>query len=555
MPGGAGKGVAVTKLLQNRANPHPVPIRILPVTGHKWLTRLLAAGSGILAAAAGVAVATAVAGALTGVPSPLISVGNRTIDMAPPALKDYAIEQFGTADKPILIASVAVVIVLVAAAAGVIGLRRPAVALVITALLGLAALAAAVTDRTATASTWLVILPSLIAIAVSMAALAWLLTTLSRRSGDTSRQWLSPHPGDDVPSGFDRRRFLAAAMATGTVVVAGGIVTRLVSGSAAASSRADIRLPVPASPSGPVPRGTEIGLRGVTPYITPNADFYRIDTNLEVPDVPADTWTMRIHGKVDTELELSYEDLLNERLIERRITLTCVSNEVGGELAGNATWIGVPLKDLLDRAGVQPGADALKSVSVDDFTIGTPVEAVMDGRDAMIAIAMNGEPLPLEHGFPARMVVPGLYGYVSATKWLTEIEVTSFADFTAYWTERDWAAEAPIKTASRIDVPRSFQTLSAGAVRAGGVAWAQTTGVEKVEVRVDEGPWQPVTLGTQDTLDTWRQWSWQWDDATPGLHTLTVRATDKSGQTQTSERAAPRPDGATGWHSVQFTVE
>ncbi|CAN5423921.1 sulfite oxidase [soil metagenome] len=545
---------AETKLLQNRANPQVVSDRILTVMGRKWLTRLFAAASGILAAAAGVAVATAVAGALTGVPSPLISVGNRTIDMAPPALKDFAIKQFGTADKPILLASVAVVIVLVAAVAGVMGIRRPAAALGITALLGLVALGAAVTDRTATASTGLVVLPSLVAIAVSRGALAWLLTTLNRRSGDSGR-WLAPHPEDDLPSGFERRRFLVAAMATGTVVVTGGAVTRLVSGSAAAASRADIRFPLPASPSGPVPRGTEVGLRGVSPYLTANADFYRIDTNLQVPDVPADTWTLRIHGRVDSELELSYEDLLNERLIERRITLTCVSNEVGGELAGNATWIGVPLKDLLDRAGIQPGADALRSVSVDDFTIGTPVEAVMDGRDAMIAIAMNGEPLPLEHGFPARMVVPGLYGYVSATKWLTEIEVTRFADFTAYWTERDWAAEAPIKTASRIDVPRSFQTLSADAVRAGGVAWAQTTGVEKVEVQVDEGQWQQVTLGTQDTLDTWRQWSWQWDDATPGLHTLTVRATDKSGQTQTSERVTPRPDGATGWHSVQFTVE
>jgi len=525
------------------------------VSRYRATTRLGAAGAGILAASAGVAVSTAVSGLLTGVPSPLISVANRAIDLAPPALKDFAVEQFGTADKPILIGSVAVVIALVAAAAGLIGLRHPRAALAITALLGLAALAAAATDRTATASPVLIALPAVTALAVSMAALAWMLATLGRRAGRTADNWLAPHPGDDVSGGFDRRRFLAAVMATGAAATAGGVVSRLVGGSAAAASRADVRVPLPASPAGPVPDGVEAGVRGVTPYLTPNADFYRIDTNLQVPDVPADTWTLRIHGMVDEELELSFEDLLNERLIERRVTLTCVSNEVGGELAGNATWIGVPLKDLLERAGVHQDADALRSVSVDGFTIGTPLEAVMDGRDAMIAIAMNGEPLPLEHGFPARMVVPGLYGYVSATKWLTEIEATRFSDFTAYWTERDWAPEAPIKTASRIDVPRAFQSLPADAVRAGGVAWAQTTGIAKVEVRVDEGEWENATLAAEDTLDTWRQWSWQWQAATPGTHTLTVRATDRSGSTQTSERVPPRPDGATGWHSVQFTVE
>jgi len=525
------------------------------VTGLRVSTRLAAAGAGVLAAATGVAVATAVAGALSGVPSPLISVGNRAIDLAPPALKDFAVQQFGTADKPILIGGVAVVIMLLAAAAGLIGLHRPRLALALTAVLGLTALAAAATDRTATASSLLVVLPALIAIVVSMSALAWLLATLGRPRDRSRDNWLAAHPGDDLPVGFDRRRFLVAVMATSAAAAAGGVVTRLVAGSAAASSRAGVAVPVPGSPAGPVPRGVEAGVRGVTPYLTPNAEFYRIDTNLQVPDVPAESWTLRIHGLVDTELELSYEDLLAERLIERRITLTCVSNEVGGDLIGNATWIGVPLKDLLDRAGVAQDADALRSVSVDGFTIGTPVAAVMDGRDAMIAIAMNGEPLPLEHGFPARMVVPGLYGFVSATKWLTEIEVTRFSDFTAYWTERDWAPEAPIKTASRIDVPRAFESLPVDAVRTGGVAWAQGTGIAKVEVSVDEGPWQPAQLAAEDTLDTWRQWSWQWDDATPGSHTLSVRATDKSGQTQTSERVQPRPDGATGWHNIQFTVE
>jgi DMSO/TMAO reductase YedYZ molybdopterin-dependent catalytic subunit len=258
---------------------------------------------------------------------------------------------------------------------------------------------------------------------------------------------------------------------------------------------------------------------------------------------------------VDQELNLSFRDLLKERLVERRITLTCVSNEVGGPYVGNATWLGVPVRDLLARAGVEDGADAVKSTSADDMTIGTPLSALTDdSRDALIAVGMNGEPLPLAHGFPVRMVVPGLYGYVSATKWLIDLEVTRFSDFKAYWTKRGYDAEAPIKMSSRIDVPKSFQTFPKDAVRVGGVAWAQNTGIERVEVKVDDGAWQDVDLADEDSVDTWRQWSWQWDDATEGSHQLTVRATDKNGTTQTSDRARIAPDGSTGWHSVQFRV-
>jgi hypothetical protein len=275
---------------------------------------------------------------------------------------------------------------------------------------------------------------------------------------------------------------------------------------------------------------------------------------LSVPDVSADSWRLKVHGLVDEDIELSYADLLELPLVERRITLTCVSNEVGGPYIGNATWIGVRVKDVLAMAGVQQGADAVKSSSVDGFTIGTPLDALTDDRDALLAIAMNGEPLPLEHGFPVRLVVPGLYGFVSATKWVVDLEVTRFEDFTAYWTERDWSVEAPIKTASRIDVPGSFQTLKASSAAFGGVAWAQTTGIAKVEVKVDGGDWQDAELSTEDSLDTWRQWSYRWLDATPGTHNVTVRATDRSGFTQTSDRVPPRPDGATGWQSVDFTV-
>jgi DMSO/TMAO reductase YedYZ molybdopterin-dependent catalytic subunit len=239
--------------------------------------------------------------------------------------------------------------------------------------------------------------------------------------------------------------------------------------------------------------------------------------------------------------------------VERRITLACVSNEVGGRYAGNATWLGVPLRELLLRAGVDPDADAVRSTSVDGMTIGTPLSALLDDRGALLAVGMNGEPLPLEHGFPARMVVPGLYGYVSATKWVVDLEVTRFADFAAYWTERGFAEQAPIKTFSRIDVPTSFAQLDAGTNAVAGVAWAQNVGIAKVEVDVDGDGWRPARLAVEDDIATWRPWVYEWD-AEPGNHTIQVRATDKNGDTQTSQRVPPRPDGATGWHSVNVSV-
>jgi len=528
------------------------------VSKYKATTRLQAAGAGILAAVAGLAVSSGVSSLLTGVPSPVVAVGNRVIDWTPTPVKNWAIETFGDADKPILIGSVLAVIVLFAALAGVIGLRRPTIAIAMTAVLGVAALMISATDRTATAPAFLVVLPSLLALMVSMFALAWLLATLARRSSDTRNRWLAPHPGDQLPSGFDRRRFLVAAMATGATVAAGGIVTKLFGGAAATGSRlaAAGRIPMPTDPAGPIPAGTQLELDGITSYITPNDTFYRVDTALQVPDVPTDTWTLRIHGMVDEEVELTFEDLLGMRLVERRVTLTCVSNQVGGQLAGNATWIGVPLKDVFDMVGIQSGADAVLATSADNWTCATPIADMID-RDGFLAIAMNGEPLPLEHGFPVRVVVPGLYGMVSATKWVVDLEVTRLNDVEAYWTERGWAEEAPIKTQSRIDTPRGFQELKPaadGTLTMGGVAWAQTTGIAKVEVSIDDGDWQEAKLGTEDTLDTWRMWTWTWADPTPGNHNITVRATDRSGYTQTSDQAETLPDGATGWHNIQFVV-
>ena len=501
--------------------------------------------SGVLAAAAGTSAATGLAALLGGVPSPIVSVGNGAVDLAPGTLKDFAVREFGTADKPILIGGVILTLAVLAAIAGIIGLRNPRLAYAITAALGLIALASAATDRTAEAPRIVVILPALVTIIVSLALLSAFLKAIR----------LAPHPSDDLVSAFDRRKFLKVVLGAGAIVVFGGAIGKLFDTGAARASREALRIPTPADAAAPVPAGVSPDVKGISKYLTPNRDFYRVDTALRVPDVPAEGWNLRIHGMVDTELNLSFRDLLRERLVERRITIACVSNEVGGPYIGNATWIGVPIRDLLERAGMKNGADAVLSTSADDFTVGTPLSDLTDGRDALLAIAMNGQPLPVEHGFPVRMVVPGLYGYVSATKWLVDMEVTRFADFTAYWTDRDWDPKAPIKTSSRIDVPRSSQSFARDKVRAGGVAWAQTKGIKRVEVRVDDGDWVEADLAAEDTADTWRQWSWQWDGATPGTHELTVRSTDASGYTQTSKRASPRPDGATGWHSVQFSVD
>ena len=515
---------------------------------HVQTTRVRWAGalSGILAAAAGVSVATGLAALLTGVPSPVESIGNRAIDLTPQFLKEFAIRQFGTNDKPVLIGGMIVTLLLVAAVAGWIGTRRPRIAYGIFIALGVLALGAAALDRTATASRAPTLVPALVTLVVGLGALAVLLRAIE----------LAPKSGDEVPGGFHRRDFLRAVLGVSAGIALGGVVTKFLGQNTAAESRRAVTLPRAAVPASPVAVGVDAGVKGVSSFITPNRDFYRIDTALRVPQVPVDGYTLRIHGMVDRELELSFRDMLKERLVEKRITLTCVSNEVGGPYVGNAAWLGVPVRDLLERAGVQTGADAVKTTSADNMTIGTPLGALTDEkRNALIAVGMNGEPLPLEHGFPVRMVVPGLYGYVSATKWLVDLEVTKFSDFTAYWTSRGYKAEAPIKFSSRIDVPTSFQTFPRDKVRVGGVAWAQNTGIQRVEVKVDNGPWEDVDLAAEDSIDTWRQWSWTWDRATTGTHQLTVRATNQDGETQTSDRAPIAPDGSTGWHSVQFRVE
>ena len=318
-------------------------------------------------------------------------------------------------------------------------------------------------------------------------------------------------------------------------------------------ARTRLVLPPAASAAAALPAGTDLGIAGLESFVTPNSDFYRIDTALVSPQVDPATWKLDITGMVDRPFTLTYEELLNRPLIERDITLVCVSNEVGGHLAGTARWLGVPVRELLAEAGARAGADQVVSRSVDGWNAGSPTAALTENRDAMVAIAMNGEVLPIVHGFPARLVVPGLYGYVSATKWVTELELTTFDAFDAYWARRGWAKQASIKTLSRIDTPRGLSNIAAGRTAIAGTAWAIGRGIDVVEVQIDDGPWQTARLGATPGKDTWRQWVLDWD-AMPGRHSITVRASDGTGGRQTEQRAEPIPDGASGWHSVVVLV-
>jgi DMSO/TMAO reductase YedYZ molybdopterin-dependent catalytic subunit len=362
-------------------------------------------------------------------------------------------------------------------------------------------------------------------------------------------------PQSGAPAGTERRRFLQALGGGAVVATVGGVLAATLRGAAAGVSelRSKLSLPSPASAAPPVPAGAEIKLSGMGPLVTPNQDFYRIDTALTVPAVDPDSWVLRVTDLVEHEIELDFAALLAKPLIERHVTIACVSNEVGGDLIGNALWLGWPVRELLAMAGPKSGADMVLSRSKDGWTAGTPLEVLTDDRDALIAVGMNGEPLPLEHGFPVRLIVPGLYGYVSATKWLTELKVTRFADDVGYWTPRGWSDRGPIKTSSRIDVPRTGRSVRAGSVAFGGVAWAQHTGISKVELRVNRGPWQAAALAPGISRDTWYQWQLSLPLAT-GQYEIQVRATDLKGQPQVEEPSPVAPDGATGFHTIRVDV-
>lgn len=490
--------------------------------------------SGVLAAAAAIAASEGLAAVLNLRESPVLAVGQSVIELTPGPMAEAIIGVVGHADKPLAVASVVVAILLLGGLAGRWWPRPQAYALV-AALVVLAS--AAVLSRPHVDAGG--VLASMAAGGVVIGLLHLLLRDRPQQTVDESRR------------SFIRT---SAIIAVATIVVGSAgevLASRHRRRQALERVRAALKLP---SHQATVPAGADLAVKGQGSWLTSNRDFYRIDTALSPPLVDPETWTLRIHGMVDKELTLTYQDLLDRGLEHEWITICCVSNPVGGDLIGNTVWGGVPIKGILDEVGVQPGADALLSTSDDGWTCGTPLAALTDGRNALLALTMNGEALPIPHGFPVRQVVPGLYGYVSATKWVVDWEVTRFADFEAYWTQRGWGERGPVKTQSRIDVPKSGQTLDAGTTTIAGVAWAQHVGVDGVEVRVDGGAWQQATLGTVPNVDTWVQWRLEWE-AEAGDHTIEARATNAAGEPQTKERAGVLPDGATGYPKVSVEVE
>ncbi len=542
---------------------------------------LAGAVAGVLTAAVAMGVGQLAAGLTVAQSSPVLAVGQAAIDLTPLPVKDFAISTFGANDKTALLVGILVILAAFAAVIGILAVRRLALGLAGLAVFACIGLAAALTRPTATAA---YVIPTL----VGAAAGAFALTRLVRAAhGLDSRPSRSagarspaselkppdlPEPAKATPApassftylpspddrgasrGPARRRFLTTSGLAVVTAAAGALVGReLITRHNVSAARTALHFPKPAVAAPPLPPGANLNIPGLSSFITPNGSFYRVDTALLLPEVDPATWQLRIHGMVQREVTLTFDQLLRRPLIEDYVTLTCVSDPVGGPYVGNALWLGASLADLIRQARPLGGADQLLCTSVDGFTSGTPLQVVLDGRDALLTVAMNGQALPVEHGFPARMVVPGLYGYVSACKWVTDIEVTTFASAYAYWATRGWSQQGPIKTESRIDVPVSNSTIAPGRTPVAGVAWAQHKGVAAVEVRVDAGPWQQARLAAVPDIDTWRQWVWEWD-ATPGTHMLEARATDATGYTQTAVLAQPPPNGASGYPSAAVVV-
>ena len=546
--------------------------------------------AGLLAAATALGVGQLVAGLTGASGSPVVAVGELQIDFTPPWLKNFAIANFGSDDKLILVGGILVVIALFAALIGMEATRRLWVGMAGLAVFAVIGLTAAATRPTASFAS---LLPTVAATAAAVAVLRILIPLVGPAARHRPATWTAdpwqdawaagpdaevtaaePAPGELEPgepesgelqseeladeeladAGPRRRSFLAASAVTAGIAAGAGLTGRLLAErSSVATAQRALRIPKPTLSTAPLPPGVNLEVPGISSFITSNAAFYRVDTAIVLPQVDPGSWQLRIHGMVDREITVTFDELLKRPLIEDYVTLCCVSNPVEGPYIGNALWLGASLAGLLREAGIKAGADQLMCTSVDGFTSGTPVQTVMDGRDALLAVAMNGTALPVAHGFPARMVVPGLYGYVSATKWVTDINVTTFAGNYAYWAQRGWSQQAPIKTECRIDVPNGANQIRAGRTAIAGVAWAQHKGVDAVHVRVDQGPWNQATLAAVPGIDSWRQWVWEWE-ATGGNHVIEARATDATGYTQTSFAAQPEPNGASGYPIVAVTV-
>ncbi|RAS68571.1 DMSO/TMAO reductase YedYZ molybdopterin-dependent catalytic subunit [Lentzea atacamensis] len=483
-----------------------------------------AALTGLLAIIAALAAGHLVAAFVGLSASPYLAVGNAAIDLTPSWLKDFAVSTFGTHDKLVLLIGMAVVLAGVGVAAGLVSRTTPTPGTVVAIVLGLVGVVAVLNRPDAGQL-------SVLAPLASLAAGVFVFRHLHKETEESET----------------RRDFLVTA---GLAAVAGIAGQVLGSRTDVEGSRQAIGELKPATPAPEVPINADFVGDGTPSFITSNKDFYRIDTALSVPRIRAEEWALRVHGMVERPTVLTFDEIRRRDLVEETVTLTCVSNEVGGPYISTAKFIGIKIGDVLREAGVKAGADQLFSTSDEGFTAGSPLDHVLER--GLIAIGMNGEPLPAEHGFPARLVVPGLYGYVSATKWVTDLNVTTFAKEQGYWIPRGWATRAPIKTMSRIDRPKGLSKVQGRTVVA-GTAWAQPKGVAKVEVRADGGPWQEAELGADVSDSTWRMWRIELD-LKPGSHTVECRATDKSGYTQDQARLDPIPDGATGWHSISFTV-
>ena len=500
--------------------------------------------AGVLSGLLGLALSYAAAALLHVRDSPVVAVAEGFTALTPGSVARWAIETFDTADKKVLVVGILVVLVVVFALLGRVARTRWWLAVagyVVLAGVGLVAVVAK--PHTA----FIDLVPVVVGLAAWVVALAALVEWLRR----WEQAEAAIEPAAALPS---RRRFLTAAGVVAVVAACGGLVGR-VAGTArrrAEESRRLLRIEGVTAPD--VPKGASLGVPGVSPWQTPNGDFYLIDTAFIKPTIAPADWQLRIHGMVDREITLSFRDLVSREITEDWITLNCVSNEVGGDLVGNAWWSGVRLAAILAEAGPHPDADAVLQTSEDGWTCATPLAALTDDRNALLAVAMNGEPLPIEHGFPVRTIVPGLYGYVSATKWVVDMEVTRFDDVTAYWTEKGWAEQGPVKIASKIEVPAPGADVPAGELVVAGVAWMQHTGISAVEVQVDGGPWQRATLASTPNLDTWVQWraAVSLDE---GDHRLRVRAVDAAGNVQTGVVAGVVPDGATGWHTIDVTAK
>ncbi|SDS53315.1 DMSO/TMAO reductase YedYZ, molybdopterin-dependent catalytic subunit [Nocardioides scoriae] len=504
-------------------------------------------GAGVLAALTGAAAGHLVAALTNPASSPVLAVGTAVINLTPTPVKTWAVRTLGSADKPVLIGTVLVVTLLLAGVAGVLARRTFGAGVALLMLLVAAAGAAAVLQPAAGP---LDVLPALTTAVVGLAVLAQL-TRAGTQAHATAQAGPGADPATDAPAPSRRGFLLGAGAAAAVAVVLGGAGQLIVR---ARERVTDIALPRPRRALPALAEGLDQRYDAITPFVTPNGDFYRVDTNLTVPTVDVEGWTLTIDGDVGKKVELTFEDLTRMDVVEKDITMTCVSNEVGGELVGSARWLGVPLADVLALAGIESTeADQILSTADDGFTISTPLEVALDGRDSLVVFGMNGQPLPREHGFPVRLITPGLYGYVGGTKWLTRLTLTTYAAQEAYWTKRKWATDAPIKLSSRIDTPAALTNLDAGQTVIGGVAWAQPDGVEQVEVRIDEGEWTTAKLGPDAGVDYWRQWFLPWD-AQPGTHTIAVRATNTRGEVQTEKRATPFPAGSSGIQSVVVTV-